>query len=59
MVASGGAAEGDDGGAGGLGMVSMPGTFGIAGMRGKEKSSLIGGNSAVAAGDVPFSPSTK
>jgi hypothetical protein len=58
MVASGGAAEGEVGGAGALGMVSMPGTVGIAGMRGKEKSSPIGGNSEAAAGDVPFSPCT-
>jgi hypothetical protein len=40
-------------------MVSMPGTLGIAGTRGKENISLIGGNTAAAAGDVPFSPSTK
>jgi len=59
VLASGGAAEGDDGGAGALGMVSMPGTLGIAGTRGKENSSLIGGNTGAAAGDVPFSPSTK
>jgi hypothetical protein len=59
LEASGTAAEGDVGGAGGLGMVSMPGALGIAGTRGKENNSLIGGNTAVAAGDVPFSPSTK
>jgi hypothetical protein len=59
IVASGGAAEGEVGGAGAFGMVSMPETLGIAGMRGKENSSLIGGNTAAAAGDVPFSPSTK
>ena len=54
-----GAAEGDVGGAGTLGMVSMPETLGIAGTRGKENNSLIGGNTDAAAGDVPFSPSTK
>ena len=59
MVASGGAAEGDVGGAGTLGMVSMPETLGIAGTRGKENNSLIGGNNDPAAGDVPFSPSTE
>jgi hypothetical protein len=59
IVASGGVADGDDGGAGALGMVSMPGTEGNAGTRGKENSSLIGGNRGAAAGDVPFSPSTK
>jgi hypothetical protein len=59
MVTSGGAAEGDVGGAGTLGMVSMPETLGIAGTRGKENNSLIGGNNDAAAGDVPFSPSTK
>ena len=59
MVASGGAAEGDAGGAGALGMVSMPGAVGIAGTRGKENSSVIGGSTDAAAGDVPFSPSTK
>jgi hypothetical protein len=40
-------------------MVSMPLPLGIAGIRGKENSSLIGGNTDAAAGDVPFSPSTK
>jgi hypothetical protein len=40
-------------------MVSMPGTEGIAGTRGKENSSLIGGSTDTADGDVPFSPSTK
>jgi hypothetical protein len=40
-------------------MVSMPLQLGMAGTRGKEKSSLIGGNTDAAAGDVPFSPSTK
>jgi hypothetical protein len=40
-------------------MVSMPGAPGIAGTRGKENSSLIGGNSEAAAGEVPFSPSAK
>ena len=59
VVVSCSAAEGDDGGAGAFGMVSMPGTLGIAGTRGKENSSLIGGNTGAAAGDVPFSPSTK
>jgi len=59
IVASGGAAEGDDGGAGAVGMVSMPGTLGIAGTRGKENKSLIGGKTDAAPGDVPFSPSTK
>lgn len=37
----------------------MPATLGIAGTWGKENSSLIGGNTGVAAGDVPFSPSRK
>jgi hypothetical protein len=59
MVASGGAAEGDVGGVGTLGIVSMPETLGIAGMRGNENNSPIGGNTDAAAGDVPFSPSTE
>jgi hypothetical protein len=59
VEASGGAAEDDDGGAGAFGMVSMPGTLGIAGTRGKENRSLIGGNTDAAAGEVPFSPPTK
>ena len=58
-VALGGAAIDVAGGAGGLGVVSMPRAFGIAGTRGKENNSLIGGNTGAAPGDVPFSPSTK
>jgi hypothetical protein len=42
-----------------LGIISRPGAFGIAGMRGKEKKSLIGGNTGAAAGEEPFSPPKK
>jgi len=58
-AAVGGDAVGDAGGAGGLGVVWMPGTFGSAGTRGNENKSFTGGNTGAAPGDVPFSLSTK
>ncbi|MGA9528441.1 MAG: hypothetical protein WBS24_10015 [Terriglobales bacterium] len=57
--APGGVADGDKGGAGGFGTVCMPGTFGIEGTRGKDSSSLSGGNTGWAVGDAPFSPSER
>jgi len=49
---------GDKGGDGGT-AVCGPARFGIAGTRGNENKSLTGGSTGAAAGDVPFSPSTK
>ncbi len=55
-----GAADGDKGGAGGFGIVCTPAALGIAGTRGKENISPIGGNTAAADGeDAPFSPCKK
>ena len=59
FAALGGAADGEEGGTGGVIVVWIPGMFGIAGTRGKENISVIGGNTGAAAGDVPFSPSKK
>jgi len=53
----GGAADGDADGVARFGIVSMPGTFGIPGTRGKENISSIGGNAGAVGGDAPFSPS--
>ena len=50
---------GDKGEPGGGTTVCMPAALGNAGMRGNENKSLTGGSTGAAAGDVPFSPSTK
>ena len=60
--AVGGTGAADGGGeiaACGGAMVCGPVKLGIAGTRGNENRSLTGGSTGAAAGDVPFSPSTK
>lgn len=59
LAASGDSADGVEDGVATFGTVCRPGAVGIAGTRGKENRSLIGGSIGAAPGDVPFPPSTE
>jgi hypothetical protein len=59
LAAIGASTDGVDDGAATFGTVSMPTEFGMAGIRGKENRSLMGGKTGAAPGDVPFPPSTE
>ncbi len=51
--------DGVEDGAATLGTVCRPGAVGMAGTRGNENRSLMGGSTGAAPGDVPFPPSTE